>query len=250
LHVDDLSISVGSEVEIAMNVLVLDTSTDQPVLGLLTETGDVHAPSISGAGRHGRDLIPSVRDLLRGAGLHAADLRVVAVGLGPGSYTGLRIGLTAAKTLVYATGADLIGLDSLELCACTCPSAAARIHVVADAQRGDVYAAEFLRTEPHGLLQAVVASRLEPLADWASRLRAPALVVGPGLASTAIRSVVAPELEIAHAAPAANRARAALELARRQWSSGVRFDHWTLEPKYFRRSAAEDQWDSRSATPP
>ena len=54
--------------------------------------------------------------------------------------------MTAAKTLAYATGAALVGLDSLEAVACNAPEDALRVSVVADAQRGDVYSAEFART--------------------------------------------------------------------------------------------------------
>ena len=84
-------------------------------------------------------------ELLATGGLRAREIEVIGVGLGPGSYTGLRVGVTAAKTLAYVTGAALVGLDSLEAVAWNAPGTALRVSVVADAQRGDVYSAEFMR---------------------------------------------------------------------------------------------------------
>jgi tRNA threonylcarbamoyladenosine biosynthesis protein TsaB len=232
-----------------MNLMVVDTSTDQPVLGLLTNAGVAHAPAVPTVRRHGRDLIPRIRDLLACAGLRADHLDAIAVGLGPGSYTGLRIGLTAAKTLAYATGAALIALDSLEIWANAAAGGSQQIHVVADAQRGDVYAAEYHRREPSGPVEVVVESRVLPLPAWAGLLWAPALVAGPGLESPAIRSALPPVLVIAAPATPERLAEAALELAKRLWMGGRCDDHWTIEPRYLRRSAAEDQWDARGATP-
>ena len=112
-----------------------------PAVGLWTDTKR-RAVAIPVPGRrHGCDLVPSIRDLLAREGAKIDDLRVLAVGLGPGSYTGLRIGLTAARVLAYVTGADLVGFDSLHGWAREAPADASRVHVVADAQRGDVYSA-------------------------------------------------------------------------------------------------------------
>ena len=99
--------------------------------------------TLDGSRRRGRDLVPGLRDLLAEAQARAIDLGLIAVGLGPGSYTGLRIGLTAARTLAYAADADLIGFDSLEGWARTASPESVRVYVVADAQRGDVYSADF-----------------------------------------------------------------------------------------------------------
>src|SRR5262245_52282348 len=63
------------------------------------------------ARRHARDLAPAVADLLATQGWKARDLHAVIVSLGPGSYTGLRVGLMSAKTLAYATGCTLIGVE-------------------------------------------------------------------------------------------------------------------------------------------
>jgi tRNA threonylcarbamoyladenosine biosynthesis protein TsaB len=239
----------GEDVHEPMTLLVIDTSTDEPAVGVLPQTGP---PAVAPAGssrRHGRDLVPTIRDLLGVLGLSTLELSVVAVGLGPGSYTGLRIGLTAAKTLAYVTGADLVGFDSLEGWAHTAPPEASRVYVVADAQRGDVYAADLARSSPREPLALVAASQIEPLGIWSSRLAEPGVVLGPGIDSPSIRSAIPPAFSIVHPAPDRPRAFALLDLARELWQGGRRDNLWTIEPNYLRRSAAEDLWDTRARRP-
>jgi tRNA threonylcarbamoyladenosine biosynthesis protein TsaB len=231
------------------NLLVIDTSTGQPAVGIRSRAGGVHVSSFLATGRHGRDLVPSIGNLLREANLRVMDLGVVAVGLGPGSYTGLRIGLTAARVLAYTAGAVLLGFDSLEGWARTAPPEAPRVHVVADAQRGDVYAADFLRDSLLEPLKLVIASRIESLQSWSQRLDRQGFVVGPGLDSTRIRAAIPVEMQIADARPDRSRALALLELARQLCAGVERVDLWTLEPNYLRRSAAEETWDARGTRP-
>lgn len=231
------------------NLLVIDTSTDRTAVAVWTRAGEVHVGPTETAGRHGRDLLPHVRDVLGAAHLAARDLDLVAVGLGPGSYTGLRIGLTAARILAYAAGAGFLGFDSLEGMARGAPDDALRVHAVADAQRGDVYASEFAREGPGKSLVCVSRARIQPLASWAGGLAGNAMVLGPGLDSPRILRAVPSGLEVA--GPELRRPRAtslvglALDLAR----DGRRDDLQTTEPNYLRRSAAEDQWDARGPRP-
>jgi len=231
------------------NLLVIDTSTDQPAVGIMSTAGGVHVSSCLATGRHGRDLVPRIGDLLREANLTVMDLGVVAVGLGPGSYTGLRIGLTAARTLAYTAGAVLLGFDSLEAWARTAPPQASSVHVVADAQRGDVYTADFLRDSLLEPLKLVIASRIEPLQSWTQRLDRQGFVVGPGLDSPRIRAAVPVEMQIAEVRPDRSRGLALLELARQLCAEGRRDDLWAVEPNYLRRSAAEETWDARGTRP-
>ncbi len=231
------------------NLLVIDTSTDQPAVAIRSTSGDVHVSSCLATGRHGCDLVPRIGDLLREANLTVMDLGVVAVGLGPGSYTGLRIGLTAARTLAYAAGAVLLGLDSLEAWARTASPEAPRVYVVADAQRGDVYAADFRRGSPRDPLELAIASRIERLADWSQRLERQGLVVGPGLDLPRIRAAIPAGMQIADIRPEQNRGLALLELALQLHAAGHRADLWAVEPNYLRRSAAEETWDARGTRP-
>jgi tRNA threonylcarbamoyladenosine biosynthesis protein TsaB len=228
-----------------MKILVLDTSTERAVIGIGGQSGSRHTTTTDGMRRHGRDLIPKLAATLRDAGLTPHDINVIGVGLGPGSYTGLRVGLTAAKALAYVTGASLLGLDSLEAIARNAPAESPRIAVIADAQRGLVYIADFIRETTAGPLLRHRAVRIEPLLGWLDRLEPETCVLGPGLLSPRIQSAFpASMLPQNHALNYPDGERL-LELAIQTWASGHRDDPLQIEPNYLRQSSAEELWDNR-----
>ncbi len=226
-----------------LNILAIDTSTIRAAVAISTRGGAIHEAPDGGSRQHGRSLLPGVRAALGAAGLTPTDLDLVAVGLGPGSYTGLRIGLTAAKTLAYATGRPLVGLDSLESIARNAPADAERVTVVADAQRGDFYTADFVRHEPAGPLLRLGPTRIEPQQHLTDQLVAGAFVVGPGLER--LRPGLPPFARAANPESNWPRGHHLLQLAREAWDAGIRADTFFVEPYYLRRSAAEDLWDAR-----
>jgi tRNA threonylcarbamoyladenosine biosynthesis protein TsaB len=231
-----------------LNVLALDTATSRAAVAVATAAGAIRTARPDPQVRHGRNLVPAIRGLLQEAGLTVAAIDVFAVGLGPGSYTGLRVGLTAAKVLAYAAGRPLVGFDSLEAIARNAPEDALRIAVVADAQRGDLYTAHFRRDTPGGPLVRQTPTRAEPMADWSQRLEPGTLVLGPALELDRIRNALPAQ---AQALPAGDEAHGPdphrlLLLAIELWQSGRREDPWFLEPLYLRRSAAEEQWERKA----
>lgn len=228
-------------------VLALDTSGDRSAIGLRGPDGALFEAETDASRKHGRDLLPCLRDLLRSADVRPAQLGLIGVGLGPGSYTGLRIGLTAARTLAYASGARLVGFDSLEAVARNAPEEELRVFVVGDAQRGDVYAAEFVREIPGRPLVARGTSRIVPLAAWSERVDPGAFVIGPGLRSPAIRASMAGRSLIEPDDPIHRPAgRPMIALVERVAEFGPLVEPDELDPNYLRRSAAEDQWDARA----
>ncbi len=233
-----------------LNLLAIDTSTDRAALAVVTAAGDLRAATIEAGRRHGRDLIPRLKALLEAAAIVPGQLDAIAVGLGPGSYTGLRVGVTAAKTLAYATGASLVGLNSLHVIGRNAPGEASRVAVIADAQRGELYIAELARLSPGAPLSPAAGTRIESLATWAGGLASGTVVLGPALASARVRSAIPADLLAPDVEANYPRGEALVESAREALAAGRRDEPWLLEPLYLRRSAAEDQWDACSRTSP
>lgn len=93
--------------------LVIDTATERGVVGLFSEKGVLFQKELTVGLSNSRSLLPVIEELCSLASLAPADLSYVAVGHGPGSYTGIRVGVSSAKALSLALGIPLIGVGSL-----------------------------------------------------------------------------------------------------------------------------------------
>jgi tRNA threonylcarbamoyladenosine biosynthesis protein TsaB len=231
-----------------LNVLALDTATPRAAVAALTSDGAIHVARPDAQVRHGRNLVQAIRDLLGQAGLDVSAIDLFATGLGPGSYTGLRVGVTAAKVLAYAAGRPLVGFDSLEAIARNAPEDAAQVTVIADAQRGHLYTADFTRDAPGGALVRRSQTAIESLASWAGRLKRGTLVLGPGLQREDVASALPADVRSLDARDDANwpDPHRLPRFAHDLWHAGRRDDPWFLEPLYLRPSAAEDQWERKA----
>ncbi len=188
-----------------------------------------------GAGAvRGRDLLPCVRDLLAESSLLPRDLAALAVDVGPGSFTGVRLGVTAAKTLAFALGVPVVGVTSLLALAQGAPRRA-RVLAVRDAGRGTVYAV-LLGPQP----EATADTR--PLERAPQRLEAAELRHWP--ADALLVGEEAPRLAAEHSLPqrpltVRADAAAVLALALPRLMAGERTDPATLVPLYLQASAPE-----------
>jgi tRNA threonylcarbamoyladenosine biosynthesis protein TsaB len=122
-------------------LLAIDTSTSISSIALYDERGVVGETTWFSHENHTRGLMPQVVRLLDLVGQKAGDLRVVGVATGPGSFTGLRIGLSAAKGLVFSLGAALVGVPTLDICASSLGNPALPVCAVLQAGRGRYAAA-------------------------------------------------------------------------------------------------------------
>src|SRR5215470_17676078 len=92
-------------------LLIIETSGRPGRVALAVGESLLAAVQLEEVRRHARDLAPTVAELLRGQGWKPRDLQGVIIGLGPGSYTGLRVGVISAKVLCYAVGCPLVGVE-------------------------------------------------------------------------------------------------------------------------------------------
>jgi tRNA threonylcarbamoyladenosine biosynthesis protein TsaB len=169
-----------------MRILGLDTSTRSGSVALV-EDGRIRAElNVAGPLDHSERLLPSVDFLLDRLGLAVNDLDAVAVTRGPGSFTGVRVGLATAAGLARAAGIPAAGVPTLEALAhATPPPEAGRwICTWIDAGRREIYAAAFEVME--GGLQQCLPPTVEPPSAWLERLpEVAATFVGDGSESYA-----------------------------------------------------------------
>lgn len=128
-------------------LLAINTSTPQFSIALLREDGSVLSEfSLSPASRNFRGVMPAIDYLFAESGVRARDLAAVAIAKGPGSFTGLRVGLSTAKGLCQALNIPLIGVSGLEAMANQASHVSIPVCPIIASRKGEVFAALFRRS--------------------------------------------------------------------------------------------------------
>jgi len=229
--------------QVEPRLLILETSSAVGKVAVAQGQRLLGLRCLEAARRHARDLAPAVADLLAGLGWKPQSLHAVIISRGPGSYTGLRVGLMSAKTLAYATGCALLAIDTFSAIAFQAPEEALCLDVIADAQQDKVYTQRFARPAPGEAFTAASALGIQLFGAWLETLLEGVWVSGPGLRGqerllpSGVRAV-----DAAHWDPLPG---SLLELGLARYQRGERDDLWTVEPLYLRPSAAEEQWQSK-----
>lgn len=218
------------------NWLVLETSGRAAKLGFGRGGAVVRAVQLDDARRHARDLASTVDGFLKIDGLTPRDLTGVVVSRGPGSYTGLRVGLISAKALAYALGCKLVAVDTFAAIAAQAPPEAENLWVIADALQGQVYAQRFARTD--GAWVAVDELRIDQVEDWLNWAASGTWMSGPGVKVHDARIPAdCPRVAEADREP---RVESLFAVASRVPALS-REELFALEPLYLRGSSAEEK---------
>jgi tRNA threonylcarbamoyladenosine biosynthesis protein TsaB len=220
--------------------LAIDTSTRSGVLVVGNmATGQKITAHLDASITHGCELVPSIKILMEASGLEFKELKSIAVGIGPGSYTGLRVGLAIAKTLADVLAVPVVPVDSMLLSVLNLGPEFDRAGCIADAQRGTVYETIYERDRSTKLWTKKNVPEIvtwESLNRWSGQ---EIVLTGPGLA-------LIPKL----GPPNANLAKPELwgptPESMFAWLADYAaetppVDHLLLEPLYIRPSAAEEK---------
>jgi tRNA threonylcarbamoyl adenosine modification protein YeaZ len=219
-----------------MRVLAIDTALAACSAAVLDAEygGIVASESLPMVRGHAEALMPLLQRVMHQAGLTFADIDRIAVTTGPGSFTGLRVGIAAARGLALAADKPAVGLSTLAAYAAPYIAADATLPVVAaiDARHAQVYLQVFAAGG-----RTLTAARLAPLREAAqAAAAAPSCIVGSAAHS------VAAALSAADATPAAVDPRAAPDIA---WvarmGAVVPEDPSSLKPQYLRAPDAQPQ---------
>lgn len=229
-----------------MRLLAIETATSAQSVALVEDDRLLAEQSYEAKGNRGGLLLPTVDQVLQKAGLAARDLDAVAVSVGPGSFTGLRVGLATAKGLALGSGARLAGVSTLEALVEGYAHANVTICALLDAYRGEVYMAVFRRkgnTLERLGPDAVVAP--EAVAAALTAVEGPVHLIGNGAARyrERLQSALGDRASLADEGLRAFPSAAVVaRLGLRRLAGGPTPDA-EVAPIYLRRSEAEVNWE-------
>ena len=232
-----------------MSILAIDTASSVSSVAVARAGKLAAEVSVEAGHTHSETLLSHIEGALAFAGVEKAALAGVAVSIGPGSFTGLRIGLATAKAIAYGLGIPLVGVSTLAALALAFPLAGIYTLALMDAQKGNAYAG--LYEWQDGALHEVQPVHVAPLAEAieeAASLGRPVLLVGELAQKKRARLENLPaNVTLAPAHLAAARASHVAQLGLSRLAAGESDDVMTLEPFYIRRSEAEVLWEKRQA---
>ena len=225
-----------------VRTVAIETSTEVGSVACVANARPVSERVFKEGLAHGRDLVVELDACIEAAGWAKADIELIAVSVGPGSYTGVRVGVAAAKALSYALSAPVSPVCSLDVVAENGPRTADHLAIILDARRNQIYGAfyvnvgfSFFREEG-----PIVTSPEE----FAARLPKPCFLLGEGLwkYAEAFRRPGFEPVEEAYWRPSATNTGL---LGEKAYLIGERADAAAVEPLYLRPLEAEEKWRRR-----
>ena len=228
-------------------ILAIETSTRCGEIAVSVDGRVLMSRSLDVDGkRHAQSLVAETDSMLRECSLSKTDCCAVAVSIGPGSFTGLRVGVVFAKTLAYALGCRIIAVDTFLALAEGCPEEIQQVAVISDAQRSGLFVGEYQRKSDFGW-HRTQGIEIIPTRQWCNDANkrsletTPIAVTGPNVKKLTSDLSNCHVLSEEHHSP---KAAVVAMLGERLYETDSTEDYWKLEPFYLRKSAAEEKWDS------
>lgn len=226
-----------------MLTLAIDTATTRVGVAMGSDGRVIAEHTVDGARRHAEELAPAIAEVVRESRIALDRIHFVSVGIGPGLFTGLRVGVTTARTLGQVLGVPVVGIPSLDLVAYPWRRTDRRIVALIDARRGEVFAARWTLVgdglERHG------DYTVEAPGQVAAALAAdgvPVRLLGDGaLVYESVFGAV-PDLQRLGPEAAHPDVGALVELATARYERGEHEPPERVQPLYLRRSDAEINW--------
>lgn len=220
-----------------MRILALETSSMTGSVAALDDERLLGETLFDPKLRSAQSFAPAIDQQLAAVTWRATDVELIAVTVGPGSFTGLRVGVTAAKMLAYVAGAQVIGVNTLKAIAAQVPPEVGQVTAVLDAQRQQLFTATFARRGDDW--EATTEPQIVDNEPWLAVLANGMVVTGAGLSRLRPRlpaGVVV--VDERHWTP---RAATVGRIGYVEFQRGKRDDYWKLTPRYYRKSAAEEK---------
>lgn len=226
-----------------MKVLALETATLAGSIAIVDDVeGLIGEVKVSVKIAHSERLMPSIEWLLKASGISIKEIDIFAVSIGPGSFTGLRIGLSTVKGFAFAAGRPVVPVRTLDAFARTMPFCCDLVCPMLDARRNEVYAALY-RWDNDICTKIIPETSIKP-EELLREITGPVVFMGEG--ARLYRNVISDILKTgamfappSHMSPSASTVA---EIAIEMTKQGMTADPVSLVPFYIRKSEAEVKW--------
>ncbi len=226
-----------------MKVLALETATLAGSIAILDDVeGLIGEVKVSVKIAHSERLMPSIEWLLKASAVSIKEIDAFAVSIGPGSFTGLRIGLSTVKGFAFATGRPVVPVRTLDAFARTMPICRHIICPMLDARKNEVYAA-FYRWDDDICTKLMPETSIKP-GELLNDIHEPVVFMGEGakIYKNVISDLLKTRAIFAPPSQMSPSASTVAEIAIEMIKQGVAVDPVSLTPYYIRKSEAEINW--------
>lgn len=224
-----------------MIVLASDTSTKRAHFALLEGVSLQHEVLITTEKKHGETILPAIEELLSMAGREIGEVDLFVTTVGPGSFTGIRVGVSALKGLAFALNKPLVGVSTLETLAMNVPDSSMVVCPMMDARRDEIYTGLYKFNGEAGVPEQTGEERAVAPADFLEKLNGDVLFLGDGAIryERLIRRMLPKRSFFVPPSENDISAGAAGLLGVHKFRSGDFIESALLKPRYLRPSYAE-----------
>jgi tRNA threonylcarbamoyladenosine biosynthesis protein TsaB len=226
-----------------MRILALETATNTVGLALMDECKVLGELTLDLGRHHAEVLLPALDKLFAMTGLKPEEMDLLACTIGPGSFTGLRIGISTVKGLALAIDKPIVGVSTLEALALNAIPAAGWICPMFDARKSQVYTGLY-RIGPDGLPASAGEERLIGIGDFLQGLPGEEILfLGDGAVAHAglIDEIMGKRAVVCSSSKNRILASSVGLIGRKRYQNGLCLDMLTFAPRYLRPSTAEDK---------
>lgn len=222
-----------------MVTLGLDTSTKVATIAVVDRSGVIGEYSLSKDMSHSEKLMPMIREVLDNIDMKIEDIDLFSVGIGPGSFTGLRIGLSTMKSFSHLLKKPIVGVSTLKALAYNMYGSSSIIMPMLDARRDRVYTGLYKFED--GVIVEVEEPFILPIKDIEEKLEAyERIIINGSLAyKEEIESLLPSKVSFGSLGQNINRATSICEVGIDSFDRGETDDPFTLVPEYIRETKAE-----------
>ena len=225
-----------------MKILALDTSSNVATAAILEDATVIAEYSCNKGKTHSQRLMPMIQSLLEAVGMKASDMDAFAASIGPGSFTGLRIGVTTVKAMAFAAGKPVISVYTLDALAYNLAETKAIICPVIDARNNQVFTAAYnFSGDKLDRLTEYLGIHINELADILSAMEGDIVFLGDAAKGHLeyFRERLGERVRIAPPHLTLSRASSVAVLAQRAFNEGQLQSCYDMKPFYLRKSQAE-----------